>query len=205
MKNVPIKLPKSIEDLRIKHSILFDNPLYQDIGNDHMLLVDFLHDVYGIEKHVLKTLHLSDIHRMYEAAAKAMRYEPKPPPQEITLDGRTFVRINPNKVGLAWHIDAGATNMVRDRVRTMCLFYYPKEGKYYGETDTSGNLIHPIAERIDVFREFCPLNYWLDTSAFFFASCERSMSVYMVQQRIKRMLRKIRSLTNTRGTKSLSL
>jgi hypothetical protein len=163
-----IKLPKRTEDLRIKHYNVLTNPIYQQ-SMDLQLVVDFMHDFTGVEKHVLKEIDIKELMQMYQHAVKLYAgYKPQEPPKEITVNGIEYQMIDPEKVSTGWHIDFNNTDVTREFVRLACLFYYPK-GSRYGEVDENKNLKHPIHERYNDFKEHFPLATFLDASAFFFA------------------------------------
>lgn len=113
------------------------------------------------------------------------------PPQEITLGGVAFRRIDPHKDGTGWHIDFSKADIKEDPVRMACLFYYPKAAKKYGEKDQNGNLLYPIADRYEVFKEHFPLEVFINSTAFFLTKIERLVRLSTETQRVERKLKKL--------------
>lgn len=78
------------------------------------------------------------------------------PPKEITINGKTYELVNPEKIGVGWHIDWANGDIEKDPVRMACLMYYPK-GAIYGEVDAYDNLINPIKDRYKEFENHLPI------------------------------------------------
>lgn len=200
-KTVEIKLPRSVDDLRIRHFKILENPLYHDI-KDENLLIDFLYDYTGVKKGILKQIYPEDIGVMYKKIVSAYAgYKPKTPPKEVTINGKEYYMIDPRKVGIGWHIDYGNTDTKRDRVRTACLFYHPK-GYTYGDVDANDNLINPIADRFDEFNEHFPLSLYMDVSAFFLNNYQRSIATSILMIRMLKIKAWFVRLVSLNGRKS---
>ena len=182
-----IKLPKRTEDLRIKHYNVIKNPIYSG-DMDLMLVVDFLHDFTGHPKGKLKQIDIDDVMRMYDHCVKLYSgYKPKDPPKQITIKDIKYNLIDPNKVSTGWHIDFSNTDVTSEHIRLACLFYYP-EGGIYGDVDKNDNLVHPIHERYEDFKEEFPLTTFLDASSFFLLKSKKSIDGYMVRLKLKRWM-----------------
>lgn len=183
-------LPKKTEDLRIKHYSVLRSDIYAG-EMDLALKIDFLSDFLGESKQDLKTIYPPDIERMYNHCVQILSgYKPKAPPKQIEINGKKYDRVNPFKVASGWHIDFSNTDVNRDFVRLAALFYHPT-GVNYSAVDENKNLISPLYERIEEFKEHFPLPLFLDSSAFFLTKYKQSIDKYMVSQKIREKLKKI--------------
>jgi hypothetical protein len=162
-----IKIPKTHKDLRIKHNkVLNGMNIVQNPTLEQKIV--FLYDFTGTALYELKRLQVRDIDSLYRASMNSLGGITinDNPPKVIKLDGKAFEIVNPHKVAAGWHIDFSNTDMDKDPVRMACLFYYPK-GELYGITDDNGNLINPINDRYELFKDHLPLEVYLEASAFF--------------------------------------
>lgn len=183
-----IKAPKTVADLRIKHFAALSNPVYQTQMDDE-LACEFIAEFTGLNVDLVKECqpaHLRLVYRHIQTLYASVRLGE--PPQEITLAGVEYRRINPHKDGTGWHIDFSKADIKEDPVRLACLFYYPKAAKKYGEKDQNGNLLYPIADRYPVFRDHFPLEVFINASAFFLTRTERSIRLSMESQRMEQRL-----------------
>lgn len=186
-----IKLPKRTEDLRIDNLKCLTNPIYQT-EQDINGIVDFLVDFTGYKRNTLLKIDYKDILKMYAHLTTIFTdfKVTEKPPLEITLNGKVFERVNPEKVGIGWHIDFSMTDIKKDPIRLACLFYYPK-GAIYGATDDNENLIHPIKDRYQLFKEHFPLTTYLECASFFLQKCEKSMRLSTESQKAAEKILKI--------------
>lgn len=161
-----IKLPKETKDLRIRHYKAYMNPLFgEDMGIE--LMVKFLAEFTGLDENLLKSNSNKDNIKVYNHAVNLMNsFELSKPPEEITIKGTIYSRVNPDKVSTGWHIDFDRTDTKTEFVRLACLFYYPKGGRY-GAVDDNSNLVHPIHERYEDFENEFPLTTLLNAAGFF--------------------------------------
>lgn len=190
MKVKDIALPKETKDLRIHHYAVIQNRVYQS-KMDLALKIDFLSDFTGVHKNELRKIDLEDIYKMYLHCIEIITgYTPQTPPSQIEIEGVKYNMVDPFKVSSGWHMDFEKTDVKRDFVRLACLFYYP-DGSDYGDTDKNSNLLHPIAERYEIFRKEFPLSVFLDASAFFLNKYKRSIDRYTVSQKLRMKLKKI--------------
>jgi hypothetical protein len=162
-----IKLPKTYKDLRIKHLKPIQTDKYMD-KMDLNLMVEFIADFTGIKKAKLMSIDVKDITNLSNHIATLYASMPvvKHPPKEITLNGKTYELVNPEKIGVGWHIDWSNGDIESDPVRMACLMYYPK-GAVYGEVDAYDNLVNPIKDRYKEFENHLPLSTFLEASNFF--------------------------------------
>ena len=96
------------------------------------------------------------------------------PPKEITLGGKEYELINPEKVGVGWHADFSKMDVNRDPVQLACMFYFPK-GQIYGDVDENDNLLNPIRDRYNDIGDHMELKVFLEACAFFLRKTERSL------------------------------
>ena len=197
-----IKIPQSATDLRIKHYKALKNPdAFTDESDEGR--IQFLCDFLNLKLHqvrLLKPEHVDKIFR-YSAVAFAGMKIGSEPPKEIVLDGKTFERIDPKKVGIGWHIDMNEASkgnwLEKKPVHLACLFYYPK-GYEYGALDSNDNLIHPIKDRLELFENNFMLQTFMESTAFFlgyYAKSKRKLIIQkLAQKQILKLLNKVRSL-----------
>ena len=162
-----IKLPKTHKDLRIKHLKPIQSDKYAGTM-DLNLMVEFVSDFTGIKKAKLMSIDVKDIAKLSNHIANLYASMPvvKHPPKEITINGKIYELVNPEKIGVGWHIDWANGDITKDPVRMACLMYYPK-GAVYGEVDSYDNLINPIKDRYNDFENHLPLSTFLSASNFF--------------------------------------
>ena len=186
-----IKLPKSSKDLRIKHLKPIQSDKY--LGKmDMNLMIDFINDFTGVKKSQLMRIDVNDIIKMsnhinnlyanFDVNSK--------PPKEITVNGKQYEMVNPEKVGVGWHIDWSHLDIENDPVRMACLMYFPK-GAIYGDTDENDNLINPIKERYNDFENHFPLQTFLEASDFFLERFVQSAKRYTGSQILISQARKL--------------
>ena len=192
-----IKIPSNKQSLRIKHLKAVTDAEISEVPTLTEKII-FLADLTGSPLYELKKLNLKDIDKLYHVGVMAFRgFEIGEPPKEIVLDGISFTMIDPRKVASGWHIDWQNTDGIKDPVKLACLFYFPT-GETYGATDGNGNLINPISDRYDLFKEHFPLEVFLECNAFFLKIFEKSISLQLASlqgillgQKIKRVLKNL--------------
>lgn len=185
-----IDVIRTSNDLRIRHFKALQVVTELDENSQDSRL-EWLGVFLGLKLHELRLLTAKQIATIYYNSVKVvseMKINPTPP-TELVLNGKVFTRIDPNKVGIGWHIDigdAGRLNLIeKNPVKLACLFYYP-EGSIYGELDENDNLIHPISEREELFKEHFPLNVFVESTAFFLNYYVKSIRKSIIQELAKR-------------------
>lgn len=170
-----IKAPKTVNDLRIRHFGAISHPAIEaEPDLEGMCL--FISEALAVPYDLVLEFSVSDVRAIYiHMGLLYAQITLGDPPKEITLAGVDYRLIDPHKEGTGWHIDFSKADIKADPVRMACLFYYPKAAKKYGEKDANGNLLYPIADRYDAFRDHLPLEVFLNASAFFLQKTERSM------------------------------
>jgi len=194
-----IRLPSTVKDLRLKHFKVLTNEKYKQ-AMDIFDLVDFLAEFMGEKKSKILQIDKSGIEKMYIHIAKLYAsFKPsKKPPIDIVLDGQSFSLINPEKVGIGWHMDYTTADIKVDPIRLACLLYYPT-GKVYGETDINDNLLYPIKDRYELIANHLPLTTFLEASGFFLNRQAESIKVYQVANKILKFLPKRKLKANSNG------
>lgn len=174
-----VKIPTSAKGLRIRH--FSSMPMVPEDGfkQDYDSLL-FLAEFTGLGYNRMLDFTLKDIKTMRDTALKAMATMDivSKLPKSITLKDQTFYLVDPDKVGIGWHIDFNNSSIKKDPVRLACLFYL-QEGYSYSDVDENGNIKFTIASRYELFKEEFPLDLFIRCSNFFLkrslASTERSM------------------------------
>lgn len=189
-----IKLPKSSKDLRIKHLKPIQSDKYSG-KLDLELMVEFIADFTGIKKAKLMRIDANDIIKMSNHISKLYADFDinKNPPKEVTLNGKVYELVNPENIGVGWHIDWSNTNIENDPIRMACLMYYPK-GAIYGDVDEYDNLINPIKDRYNDFENHFPLQTFLEASDFFLKRFVKSAKRYTESQILINQARRLNPL-----------
>ena len=196
------RLPKRSEDLRVRH---FKHMAETDLENLVTIIdrADFVAGFLGISKKKAYTIDAKDIVKMSNHIIELYAdIHVGNPPKEITLNGREFELVNPEKVGVAWHADFSKMDINRDPVQLACMFYFPK-GAIYGDVDENDNLIHPIRDRYNDIGDHMELKVFLEASAFFLRRTEQSMRQSMVKRIATERTIEILSRIGMRGKRSL--
>lgn len=197
-----IRIPKTRHDLRIKHM----KALKESTFTENPTLIEkviFLSDLTGVDIYKIRQLQPKNVEKLYNVSLLSFigfKLNDSPP-QDVTLDGKEFELIDPNKVATGWHIDFGNIDYNKDPVKAACMFYYPK-GHLYGEVDDNNNLINPIADRYETMRDHLELQIFLEASAFFLRKSEKSMRLSLAKRKGMETGEKIRLwLSNLLGKK----
>lgn len=114
----------------------------------------------------------------------------KRPPKDITINGKVYEMVNPEKIGVGWHMDWSHLDIESDPVRMACLMYYPK-GAIYGDVDEYDNLLNPIKDRYNDFENHFPLQTFLEASDFFLERFVQSAKRYTGSQILISKARKL--------------
>ena len=196
-----IVIPKT-KNLRIKHFTAF-NYVTTEIGESQDVFEQsiFISTLTGVSMSKLKMLSFEQIEKLFRyslASFSGMKLGVDAP-KEVTINGVDYEMVNPEKVGYGWHIDWRAKKFDIDPVWFACLFYIPK-GSNYGETDENDNLLHPISERYEDFKEHFPLELFVNASAFFLLKSYKWMRTSMVKEKTKIAVTKF--LNRLRGSKT---
>lgn len=168
------RMPNGAKELRIKHfgsmAVLPSNGFQSD--RDKIL---FLSEFTGLPYNKILDFTVGDIQKMVLLATKgiAQMNLAAPLPKTIVLKGQRFNLVDPDKIGIGWHIDYQNSSIKKDPVKLACLFYVP-EGFNYSDVDENGNLTHPRDARYDLFADEFPLDLFIRCASFFLRKSLRS-------------------------------
>lgn len=194
-------IPKTTEDLRIKHFKALSNPTYTDTPTIRELC-EFMSEFTGEHYNDVLTWDIPDMVKAYQHVKELYAdIRINKPPQTISFGSQEYELVNPHKVGAGWHMDFAKGDITTDPVWMACLFYYPK-GVKYGTTDENKNLLYPIAERRNTIEREMSLQTFLESSAFFLTKIERSMRGSMEKRKATEKTVKI--IQSLRGRKQLT-
>ena len=182
---ITVTMPRGPQDLRIKHFKAMAH--IPDSGfkiSDNTLL--FLADFLGLTYNQTLDFRTRDIRKMTDIAVKAIGKMDLTSnlPEKIVLGKEKFVRVDPEKIGIGWHIDFSNSSITKDPVRLACLFYV-QEGFNYSDVDQNGNIVFPISSRYDLFEQEFPLDLFIRSANFFLKRSLNSMKMSTVQEIIQ--------------------
>lgn len=196
------KLPKKSSDLRIshfKHMANVELESIETIIDRANLVADFV----GISRKKAYTFDARDVIKMSNHIINLYGdIHIGNPPKEITLGGKEYELINPEKVGVGWHADFSKMDINRDPVQLACMFYFPK-GQIYGDVDENDNLLNPIRDRYNDIGDHMELKVFLEGCAFFLRKTERSMRLSMAKRIAAEKVTAILNRIGMRGKRSL--
>jgi hypothetical protein len=179
---IEARIPTSAKALRIRHFASMAMAPEQDFQTDQDSLL-FLAEFTGLGYNRMLDFTIEDVRKMRTVAMTALASMDlvSELPKTITLQGQTFYLVDPEKVGIGWHIDFNNSSIKKDPVRLACLFYLP-EGFNYSDVDENGNIKFPIASRHALFAEEFPLDLFIRCSNFFLKRSLTSTARSMVKQ-----------------------
>lgn len=183
-KQIEISIPTNAKDLRIKHfASMALVPINEVMHGEEGLY--FLSSFTGLRYNKLLDFGVDDIRKMIataRATLSKMQLSDKLP-EQITIAGTSYILVNPNKVGIGWHIDfnngAKKNWISKDPVRLACLFYL-QEGFNYSDVDENDNIKFPIDSRYEIFKEHFPLELFIPACGFFLNQSINSIRKSMV-------------------------
>lgn len=184
---IEVKMPAGPQDLRIKnfHSMQHIPEGGFKKTRDSIL---FLAEFTGLKYGQILDFTSSDVDKMTSLAVKALSKMDliSKLPKEIVLKGQTFELVDPEKIGIGWHIDFEGCSIQKDPVRLACMFYVQK-GFNYSDVDQNGNITYPIASRYELFEQEFPLDLFIRSSNFFLkrslTSIKRSMAIEVAKSK----------------------
>jgi hypothetical protein len=164
---IEVRMPSGPKQLRIKHfkSMAHVPEEGFDAAQDNLV---FLAEFLDLNYNHMLDFRAKDIIKMTEIAVKCLaRMDLKGKlPKEITLGHNKFTLVDPDKIGIGWHIDFQNCDINKDPVRLACLFYIP-QGFNYSDIDENGNLLYPIDSRYEIFEKEFPLDLFIRCAGFF--------------------------------------
>jgi hypothetical protein len=197
-----IKLPKTINDLRIRHLKAFSDEHFkvENISlNDKVI---FLANITLVSVPKLLSIDYRDIEKMFSHCMSLFdNYKVNGSPKEfITVNNIDYQLVDQRKVGIGYHIDVEKSDFVNDPVRLACINYIPK-GTIYGCMDENENMLYPISSRYEDFKEHFKMTDFVELQGFFLLKDVRLMSNYMESLKLKKRIKKTFRIFG-RGTKS---
>ncbi len=185
-----LRLPATLSHLRIKHFKALKDERFNSLDKPELMTLEqkilFVALFADVTENEVKEFTIKQVNKMFYHILKTFDgFTPSlNPPMELTINGKLYERINPEKVGSGWHIDFSKTDINKDPVQLACLFYFPK-GQKYAALDENKNVINPIRERYDDFKNNFPLTVFLECTAFFLVNWQQSTRLYTVKQKAK--------------------
>ena len=197
-----IKLPKTINDLRIRHLKAFSDEHFkvENISlNDKVI---FLANITLVSVPKLLSVDYRDIEKMFSHCMSLFdNYKVNGSPKEfITVNNIDYQLVDQRKVGIGYHIDVEKSDFVNDPVRLACINYIPK-GTIYGCMDENENMLYPISSRYEDFKEHFKMTDFVELQGFFLLKDVRLMSNYMERLKLKKRIKQTFQIFG-RGTKS---
>ncbi len=187
---------RKASDFRIEHMKAFANERLEKLTKwKAMDYIEFIHDLSG--NPIKDLMNVEDFNEIVELCNHYARVfskikVPKEPKQELTINGKEYELVNIAKPNTAWVVDQDVMDLENDPVKMACLCYVPK-GTKYGETDDNGELLYPISDRYDDFKEHFELQDFIALQVFFLSRYIRSTKNYIqkvkAEVRIRRMLK----------------
>lgn len=186
-----IKLPKTINDLRIRHLSAFSD---ESFNFDNITLNDkviFLAKITLVSISKLMIIDYRDIEKMFNHCMGLFEgYKVNANPKQfINVNNIEYQLVDQRKVGVGYHIDCENSDFIKDPVRLACINYIPK-GTIYGELDVNENLKYPIASRYEDFKEHFKMIDFAELQGFFLLKHVRLMSNYMEKVRLESQIKK---------------
>lgn len=191
-KQIEIKIPSNPKDLRIKHFHSMSMAPANGFDNTEQGLY-FLASFTGLRYNQLLDFKATDITRMTAIALTVLSKLDlvSKLPEEITLAGTSYYLVQPDKVGIGWHIDFKNCSIKKDPVRLACMFYLQKDFNY-SDADENGNITFPIDSRYKVFEEHFPLDLFIRSAGFFLrkslSSIRKSIVIETTEMRVRTSL-----------------
>ena len=177
LKYINISAPKTLNDLRIKHLKALTNEKYQkamDLGT----IIEFICLITGAKRNDLNKVNISELRKIHEHCIGLFKdFQLTKPKDEITINGVSYLLVDPSKVGIGWHIDISNSDLQNDPSRLASLMYIEK-GTTYGELDENLNMKYSNQERAKIFEEHLPLPDYLNLVSFFLRQSIELMSSY---------------------------
>ena len=195
IKTKEIKLPKSINDLRIRHIAALTDESFKPDNITLNSMCIFVSNVTLININEVRRFDLDDLKKIFFHFMEMFNgYSVTGKPRkEIEVNGKLYELVDPNKAPIGYHIDCEGSDFEKDPVRLACINYIPK-GTNYGDLDQNKNMIHPIAERYEDFKQHFQMTDYLELNGFFLLRYFRLINKFMEKQKVINQLKKIRGL-----------
>ena len=183
-----INIPSKISNLRIRHLKAFEI-LEQTEDWSIMRKIEFI-KAYCIDNINVENMRDVDVSSITKVFNKIMsiisKYKPKELPFILELDGKEFeLQDDFSKLPVGWLIDASAVDF-KERPELLPAFCYIEKGMSYAEKDKHENILNPLKNRAELFKEHLPLDLFLNLSSFFLLKQKIYNEYYMAIQNQKK-------------------
>ncbi|CAB4147932.1 hypothetical protein UFOVP514_55 [uncultured Caudovirales phage] len=198
---IEVRLPKTINDLRIRHLRAFSDESFKADSITLNAKVIFLANISLVSVGQLMTIHHERITEMFNHCMGLFAdYKLNGNPKDfLTINGIEYQRVDIKKVGIGYHIDCSKSDFDKDPVRLACINYIPK-GTIYGELDENENLKYPISSRYEDFKEHFKMTDFVELHAFFLLKVWSLIDIYTEKEKIEKKLKRVLKIFGN-GTK----
>lgn len=202
MKYSELRIPKGVDSLTLKHIKAVKLLAEWDGKVNNRFMCEMVAAMSNQPlTYIMRRCDFGDVTKAFNACVNTinelnkrfMTDAKKPVPKYLTVKGKEYELTNLERPNMSFIIDVDQSDFVKDPVRLAAMCYIPK-GTIYGEMDEGENLLHPISERYEDFKEHFPLSVFMNLNGFFLHKYEISAKRYILQVRIKRQLRKALSM-----------
>ena len=172
MKQIKIKRPQTIDDLRIRHQKVLTDVQFQGEVTVRQMC-EFVAGITDTDIMKIHTIDLQDVIKIFHHCLSIFKDFNKDakPKDVIEIEGVNYYKVNPHKVASGWHIDLDSLPEDPRPTLLMALLYIP-EG-VYGQLDENENIKFPLAEREKIFEEHFKLTDFLSAISFFLHRSKR--------------------------------
>ena len=111
---------------------------------------------------------VSDINKAFNVIINVLnKYKPKEVPLSLEFEGKEYeLQVDFFKLPAGWYIDSSGADF--EKVPELLpAFAYLEKGMGYAETDENSNIINPLKERAEVFKNNMSISQYLDLTGFF--------------------------------------
>lgn len=194
-----LKIKKRIKDLDLTYIDCFH--FINEVKEDWSI-VNKIKLVKLYTKKDISNVVVSDINKAFNIIIEVLnQYKPKEVPIYVSYDGKDYeLHQDYFKLPAGWFIDS--TNVDFEKVPELLpAFAYIEKGMQYAEMDESENILNPLRERAEVFKENMTISQYLDLTGFFLRKQKMFNLSYILTSRKEKS--KSKKLSN--GKKSFTL
>ncbi len=128
---------------------------------------------------------VSDINKAFNVIINVLnKYKPKEVPLSLEFEGKEYeLQVDFFKLPAGWYIDSSGADF--EKVPELLpAFAYLEKGMSYAETDENSNIINPLKERAEVFKNNMSISQYLDLTGFFLLKHKQYKLSYILTQNI---------------------
>lgn len=200
MKNFRLKIPQNIEDYRLRHLPAFNKTLENDHSTESQ--VEVISGISGVGKMFIRELKESQINKIYTHILITFKdFKVGKPKKEITINGKQYTLVDPNKVGYGWWKDYNSLTDKTDNA-LICALMYVEKGMRYAQIDDAENVLNPAKERAKIFEEHFPMVDFMTSRVFFLRKLNRSQIASiqgtLIAQRIIKVMSRLQFSKRTK-------